>query len=94
MTAQQLQNELINTIRAEFDHNLSQQVYISHEAWEIVKKARASIIQIINAASEQIKPDASSITLSKKILEMIMEHNVTPIGTALGFIKKEVQELY
>ncbi len=94
MTAQQLQNELVNTIRAEFDHNLSQQVYISHEAWEMVKKARGSIIQLINAASEQIKPDASSITLSKKILEMIMEHKVTPIGTALGFIKKEVQQLY
>ena len=94
MTASQLQNELINTIRAEFDHNLSQQVYISHEAWEMVKKARAGIIQLINNASEQIKPEASSITLSKKILEMIMEHKVTPIGSALSFIKKEVQELY
>ena len=94
MTASQLQNELISTIRAEFDHNLSQQVYISHEAWEMVKKARASIIQLINHASEQIKPEASSITLSKKILEMMMEHNVTPIGSALSFLKKEVQELY
>jgi len=94
MTSVQLQNELIKMIRAEFDHNLSQQVYISHEAWEIVKKARASIIHMISTASEQIKPDASSITLSKKILEMIMEHKVTPISTALGFIKKEVQELY
>ena len=60
----------------------------------MVKKARATIIQLINTASEQIKPDASSITLSKKILEMIMEHKVTPIGAALSFIKKEVQELY
>lgn len=94
MTASQLQNELISTIRAEFDHNLSQQVYISHEAWEMVKKARAGIIQLINNASEQIKPEASSITLSKKILEMIMEHKITPIGSALIFIKKEVQELY
>jgi predicted O-linked N-acetylglucosamine transferase (SPINDLY family) len=94
MKAQQLQNELINTIRAEFDHNLSQQVYISHEAWEMVKKARANIIQLINTASEQIKPDASSITLSKKILELVMEHNISPVGPALNFIKKEVQELY
>ena len=94
MTARQLQNELISTIRAEFDHNLSQQVYISHEAWEMVKKARANIIQMINTASEQIKPDASSITLSKKIMEMIMELKVTPVGTALSFIKKEVQELW
>ncbi|MBL7112303.1 MAG: hypothetical protein ISS19_10230 [Bacteroidales bacterium] len=94
MTARQLQNELISTIRAEFDHNLSQQVYISHEAWEMVKKARAGIIQLINTASEQIKPDASSITMSKKILELVMELNVSPIGSALIFIKKEVQELY
>ncbi len=94
MTAQQLHNELISTIRAEFDHNLSQQVYISHEAWEMVKKARAGTVQLINNASEQVKPDASSFTLSKKILEMVMELNTTPISPALIFIKKEVQELY
>lgn len=94
MTSQQLQNELISTVRAEFDHNLSQQVYISHEAWEMVKKARANVIQLINTASDQIKPDASSLTLSKKILEIIMEHKVTAVSSALSFIKKEVQELY
>ena len=94
MTSQQLQNELISTVRAEFDHNLSQQVYISHEAWEMVKKARANVIQLINTASDQIRPDASSLTLSKKILEIIMEHKVTAVSSALSFLKKEVQELY
>ena len=34
MTDKQLQTELLNTIRAEFDHNVSQQIYVSPQIWE------------------------------------------------------------
>lgn len=40
MTAAMLQNEILRTIREEFDHNLSRQVYVSEGAWELIKNAR------------------------------------------------------
>ena len=94
MTAKQLQTELLATIRAEFEHNLSQQVYISSEAWEKVKNARVNTVSLINAAAEQIEPKASALTLSKKILDMMMEHKSVLTAHALDQIKKEVQELF
>jgi hypothetical protein len=40
MSAQKLQTALLESIRAEWEHNLSQQLYVSHEAWELVKNAK------------------------------------------------------
>jgi len=94
MTAKQLQTELLATIRAEFEHNLSQQVYISQEAWEKVKNARSNTVSLINSAAEQIEPKASALTLSKMILDMMMEHKSSLTAQALNQIKKEVQELF
>jgi hypothetical protein len=94
MTAKQLQSELMATVRAEFEHNLSQQVYISREAWEKVKNARANTISLINGAAEQIEPKASALTLSKVILDMMMEHKNALSAQALDHLKKEIQELF
>jgi len=94
MTAKQLQSELLATIRAEFDHNLSQQVYISSEAWERIKNTRSNIISLINTSAQQLEPNASAYTLSQKILDMVMEHKSSLTAPALEMIKKEIQELF
>ncbi len=94
LTAKQLQAELLAAIRAEFDHNLSQQVYISFEAWERIKNARSNIISLINNAAQQIEPNASAYTLSQKILDLVMEHKNSLTAPALEILKKEIQELY
>ncbi|MCB2195556.1 MAG: hypothetical protein KQH79_06835 [Bacteroidetes bacterium] len=94
MTAKQLQSELLSTIRAEFDHNVSQQVYITPQTWEIIKNSRTQIIQLINNAAIQIKPDAPAIELSKLILEELMKQEKAPTSLALDTLKKEVKQLY
>ena len=94
MTATQLHSELLSSIRAEFDHNLSQQVYISSKAWELIRTARGNIINMINAASDQVKDDATAITLSQKIFEQVVQLKNSPVEEALEFIKKEIREFY
>jgi hypothetical protein len=94
LTAKQLQAELLTAIRAEFDHNLSQQVYISSETWERIKNVRSNIISLINTAAQQIEPNASAYTLSQKILDLVMEHKNSLTAPALEMLKKEIQELY
>ncbi|PSR06437.1 MAG: hypothetical protein BRD49_00490, partial [Bacteroidetes bacterium SW_10_40_5] len=48
MTAADLQVALVNEVRNEFDHNLSQQLYLSDDAWYMVKSAKEEVIRIIN----------------------------------------------
>ena len=94
MTCKQLQSSMLSTIRAEFDHNLSQQLYVSDEAWEMVKSARVNTMKIINLASDKVPPTAPYLQLSTKILEMVVEVEKTPSAQAINFLKKEVQRLF
>jgi hypothetical protein len=94
MTAKQLQSEFLSTIRAEFDHNVSQQIYITAQTWEIIKNSRTQIIQLINNSAMRIKPDAPAIELSKFILEELMKQEKAPTRLALDALKNEVKQLY
>lgn len=94
MTARQLQSELIANIRAEFEHNLSQQIYISPEAWELVKSARSNLIKLINSAADNIEPDGPSFNLSKAILEAVMSMDKQPTTIAIDYIKRETEKLF
>jgi hypothetical protein len=58
MSARMLQAELVKAIRAEFDHNLSQQVYITNKSWESVKTAKEETIKAINIAASRVGDDA------------------------------------
>lgn len=93
-TCQQLQSELLQSIRSEFEHNLSQQIYISHGAWEMLKIARGRTIQLINSMAEKSPKDSPSINLSKAILETIVDQEKTPAADAIAFIKKEISQLF
>ena len=85
------ENLLINQIETEFEHNLSQQIYMSDECWNIIKAAKNATIQIIRSAgmSQTDSPDK----LREDILNQTMEKQ-SPTNTALGFVKKEVSDLW
>lgn len=93
MTSGQLQSTLLSTIRSEFEHNLSQQIYMSPQAWEVVKNARSSIIKMINSEAEKLKDNSRSIELSKKLLEKVVELDKEPTRVAIDFIKSEVARI-
>ena len=93
MTARELHSALLNTIRSEFEHNLSQQIYMSQQAWEVVKNARSNTIKIINTEFENTVNTATGLDFSKKLLERVMELDKEPTKTAVEYIKNEVGQL-
>lgn len=94
LTSMQLHTLLLTSIRNEFEHNLSQQVYVSAKAWELVKNARHQITVLINGAAQQTNPSAPALELCKKILENVGEYEKLPTSAAIEFMKKEVQKLF
>jgi uncharacterized membrane protein len=94
MRSAQLHQELLSNIRAEFDHNLTQQIYISREAWEAVKRAKEETIKIINIAASKVDDQSSSIELSKFLLEMCMQLDKLPTQLATDLLKEEVRTLF
>lgn len=83
---------LIQSIEQEFEHNLSQQIYISDKCWSIVTTAKNATIQLIRKAAMSDKTDTSD-KLREVVLTEMMERR-SPSDAALSFIKEEVSELW
>lgn len=85
------ENLLIRHIETEFEHNLSQQIYMSDECWNIIKAAKNATIQSIRKAGMSSSDSADK--LREDILNETMDKQ-SPSITALAFIKKEIGELW
>lgn len=94
MTAKDLQGALTTEIRSEFNHNLSQQVYMSDDAWSFVSGAVEQLISMINEAGNQVPGDAPSIELARVIFEKSMKNDQDTIKGALRFLKGEISEIF
>jgi hypothetical protein len=90
MSASQLHTALLNAIRNEFEHNLSQQVYMSPQAWEVVRNARSGIIKIINTEADKMPPAATGFDLSRQLLQAVMELDKEPTRVAIDYLKGEI----
>ncbi len=85
------ENLLIRTIEKEFEHNLSQQIYMSDECWNIIKAAKNATIQTIRKAA--MSESDTSNKLREDILNSTMDKQ-SPSATALAFVKKEIGALW
>ena len=94
MTATQLHTALLNTIRSEFEHNLSQQIYMSTQAWEVVKSAKANMIKIINSEADNLQPKSTGMDLTKCLFDRVMELEKEPTRVAIDFIKSEISLIW
>lgn len=94
MTSQKLQQEMLSAIRAEFEHNLSQQIYMSPQAWEVMKNAKINTVKLINTTASEEKPNSPAIEFSTHLLEKVMDMEKSPTQAAIEFIKQEFNTLF
>ena len=93
-TCEQLHSELLQTIRAEFEHNLSQQLYVSVEAWNSVRNAKNYTVALINNAAKEMDNSAPAIELSRRILDLTMNLDPSIAEKAITELKREIQQIF
>ncbi len=93
-TSREFQQILLNELREEYNHNVSQQLYMSEESWELVKSAKEDLIVMINEAMSGLPADSTGVDLSKAIFEKSMQKESDPIQHALLTVKKEIWETF
>ena len=91
MNAGGLHLALLTCIREEFEHNVSQQIYISPELWSFIKGAKENLTQFINVCASKTGSDMPAIELSKIIIEGYNSIDNQPTKVALDLLKKEVK---
>src|SRR5690349_2923277 len=55
LAAREFHKLLLDEIRNEYNHNVSQQIYIGEETWSLIKNAKEDLILEINEAAQSSK---------------------------------------
>ncbi|NOY51763.1 MAG: hypothetical protein GXO88_14520 [Chlorobi bacterium] len=94
LNAGQLQALVLKSVREEYEHNMSQQLYIEEKSWEQIKAAKEKIVQLVNTSASQVKPDEPAIKLANEILTFEFGAHSDPIEKAMLAIKNEIKNNY
>ncbi len=93
MTIVQVQQHLVQTLRMEYEHNASQQVYVSEEVWAMISNAKEQTIAFVNTVAQQLPPNSSAIDYARLLITAYSSNGDTPNDVALTALKKEARTL-
>ena len=95
MTVQDLQHTITFNINAEFEHNLSQQIYVSNNVWQTVKGVKEQELMMVNQLARTLNAEAPAKELHVRILEVQqnMEEADLPTTVALNIINAEAAKV-
>lgn len=83
---------LVSQIEQEYEYNLTQQIYVSAEAWDIITTAKNATIQMIRKANMSEKTDNAN-KLREIILTELFDKQ-SPSSVAVAYLKNEVSEMW
>ena len=89
-----LQAAILNDIRSEYQHNVTQQLYVSQELWEVVKKLKDDTLAMVNNAIAGLPEGAMGVDLSRMILQHMAGLENNPYDLTINLIKKDVHQLF
>lgn len=93
MTIPQVQQQLLRTIRLEYDHNLSQQIYVSDEVWDKIIHARDEMGAFVTAMAAGMPEGSSTLDYAKTLITAYSTNGETPNSLALSALKEEAKTL-
>jgi hypothetical protein len=93
-SAAELHSLIVAEVRNEFQHNVTQQIYISPRAWQIVKRIKDDTINLVNSAAQMQTEETSGLELGKSILNHLSQLETDPYDAALKLIRADLEELF
>lgn len=88
-TAATLRVTLLMAIQQEFEHNITQQVYVSDNLWKIINLARNEVVNIVNGIAEKVDPQAPARELAGVLQNYLQQQEISALDKAQEAIKKE-----
>ena len=94
ISSRQMQQALVEAIKTEYEYNLSQQIYVTPEAWRAVNNLKEQNIYIVNQLASSLPFQALAMDLNKQIIDYLMSnpkaalHNI--VLEAINFEAKKI----
>jgi hypothetical protein len=90
-SAAQLRIALLQSISDEFNHNISQQIYVTDQSWNMIKAVKEQIIGIVEVCYKECDENESGPALGKRILTRLINEKQIPTQLAIELLKKEIE---
>ena len=87
-----LQGVMTKNIRDEWEHNLSQQVYLSTDLWTRIREAKDEMINLVNSSAVSLSSETDPTRLAASIFASAAQHS--PVDEALDAMHRELNELF
>ncbi|MBK8967429.1 MAG: hypothetical protein R3D58_05915 [Saprospiraceae bacterium] len=95
MTVADLKGALLLSISQEFEHNTSQQLFVSETLWRIINLAKSQTLDLITEAAEDLDPQANAGLLVDKLLAAVdAQDAMPPLQRAIVAIRTEAGQLF
>ena len=85
-------NLLSHHIQTEFEHNLTQQIYLTSETWNIILKAKNSILQMIR--KNAIREDIIDAEKLREAIMIELTESESPSSIAINYLKEELKRVF
>ncbi|WP_397299456.1 hypothetical protein [Pedobacter sp. UC225_61] len=89
-----LQSIILNEIKAEYQHNIAQQLYIDSTSWSVVRKLKDDTIAMVNNVVQGLPENSTGVDLSKKVLQHMSTIEENPYELTINILKKDIQALF
>jgi hypothetical protein len=73
ISARDMQHLLTRNIKEEFDYNITQQIYVTPDAWNAVKNLKEQNMLVVNQLASALPAHATGLDLNKLLLEFLMK---------------------
>lgn len=93
-SAAELHSIIVMEIRSEFQHNITQQIYVSSRAWAIVKRVKDDTLSVVTNAVKALPESATGLDLSKTILAHLSHLEDNPYDIASSIIREDMEQFF
>ena len=94
ISAPELHSIVVNDIRNEFQHNITQQIYVSTRAWAVITRVKDDTLSVVTNAVKALPETASGLELSKTILAHLSHLEDNPYDIALKIVREDMEGLF
>ncbi|HTI59201.1 hypothetical protein [Mucilaginibacter sp.] len=92
-SAHELHSLVVSEIREEFQHNVTQQIYVSERSWNVIKRVKDDTMSVVTNAIKALPENATGLDLSKTVLAHMASLQDNPYDIATAMIRKDMEEL-
>ena len=92
--AHELYSLVVDDIRNEYQHNVTQQLYVSPRAWSVIQRLKEDTLGIANSAVKSLPETATGLELSKTILGYLSKLEDNPYEIGASLLKKDLEDLF